>query len=742
MNPLISIINDNLYRITYGSRAEKSAAVLEVPEKPLDTQSETFTPASGPISFDIKTGSVSLNGPDFTLLTVSEPEFTEYEVRRSLGGETKIRKTVDGIKATVSGAETETVRTSRHAEIKFFFGDDCLFGLGSHEEGYPCLNGHVFHMIQENLRIAVPMFISDRGYAVLVDNTSYMKFDFTAAHEAKLYIDCADCVDIYLFTGKNSEIYANYRYLTGTTPMLPKWAFGYIQSKERYTCAQELVDVVSEYRRRGIPLDGIVQDWQYWGANLWGEKILDSSRYADFDRYIDQIHDMGAHVMISIWPNMSGDGENQTEFKEAGLLLRDGSVYNAFDEAGRDMYWKQARDGLFKYGIDAWWCDSSEPYDANWGGEVRRPQEESVERSISEFKKYIDDADINAYSLFHSRGIYEHQRRESDKRVLNLTRSGFVGQHRYATVTWSGDISASWETLRRQVHILQNYISTGEAYWNCDIGGFFVKKGGQWFWNGEYEGGCDDADYRKLYVRWLQFAAFTPMMRSHGADTPREIWRFGEPGTVFYDAIKKAIELRYTLMPYLYSVGAAVTLHGDMPVKPLALAFDDANLKPGSEGGCSETAFGEYLYGNELLICPVTGPGAEGIDVYLPEGLWYDFYTEEKYEGGRMYRIGTAIDSIPVFVKAGSIIPMAPVMQYCGETEDYDLTVKVYTGAEGAFELYEDAGDGYAYESGDYSLRSISYSDKTGRIDEKQAGSGKYEHRINYIYVGKDSSSL
>lgn len=727
MKPTVNEINKNLYRITYGNREKKSAAVSEVPQKEI-------TDAQGFGAYVFDSDSETLKSDK---LCISYPEFTDYEVRKSAGGETTIRQTVDGIKSTVSGGESELVRISRHAEMVFSFGDDILFGLGSHEEGYDCLNGHVFPMIQENMRIAVPFFISNKGYAVLVDNASYMSFDFTEEHKAKLYIDCADCVDIYLFDGTMEEIYANYRYLTGETPMLPKWACGYVQSKERYTCAQELVDVVSEYRSRRVPLDGIVQDWQYWGENLWGEKILDLSRYADFDKYIDKLHEMGAHLMVSIWPNMAGDGENQTEFREAGLLLGDGSVYNAFDEAGRTMYWKQAREGLFKYGLDAWWCDSSEPYDANWGGDTRRSQEESVERSVAEFKKFIDDADINIYSLFHSRGIYENQRKESNKRVLNLTRSGFVGQHRYATVTWSGDVSASWETLRRQVHILQNYISTGEAYWNSDAGGFFVKSGEPWFWSGEYENGCEDDNYRELYVRWLQFAGFTPMMRSHGTDTPREIWRFGEPGTMYYDAIRKAIELRYTLLPYLYSVNAAVTLKGEMPVKPLALAFDDDYIANAD----NSITFGEYMYGNELLVCPVTRPGITEMEVYLPKGIWYDLYTEEKYDGGRTITVSLTPDAIPVLVKAGSIIPTAPVMQYSGETDDYVISVRVYAGADGEFMLYEDAGDGYEYEQGEYCLRKISYSQETGTckvtdINENACGAG-YAHELEFVICGK-----
>ncbi len=489
--------------------------------------------------------------------------------------------------------------------------------------------------------------------------------------------------------------------------MLPKWAVGYIQSKERYVSAENLLDVARKYRELQIPIDGIVQDWMYWPGWLWGYKKFDESSYPDPCAMTDELHRMNFHLIISIWPNMSGDSADRLEFQNAGKLLRDNSVYDAFDSEARAFYWKQAYNQLFRYGIDGWWCDSSEPFDAVWHGETRPPLPERMKKSTDEFKKYIDDGKINAYSLAHSRGIYEGQRRNSDKRVINLTRSSYLGQHRYGTVVWSGDVSTTWETLRKQVRIAQNYIACGEAYWNTDIGGFFVRGGREWFRDGDYNEGVNDLGYRELYTRWLQFAGFTPLMRSHGTDTPREVWQFGERGTMFRDAIENAIKLRYMLAPYFYSVNAAVTFEGRMPITPLALAFPKDRTAHKISGG--------YMYGHEFLVYPVTHPTYYGMestkieypdrymDVYLPDGGWYDFYTNRFYEGGRFVRVECTIERISLFVHAGAIVPVSKVAQYVDE-EKGELEIRVYRGGAGKFVVYDDKGDGSIGERCDIGL--------------------------------------
>ena len=660
----------------------------------------------------------------------------EYAIYGTTGGLVETRETVDGVRSTVKEAERAFSRYSNHAKLTVKFSEEeSLYGLGSHEEGYASLRGQYVPLYQENMRIALPYFVSTKCYAYLFDCSSLMTFDGTDGRYGRFYFDSVDALDFYFICGEDfDDVCGGYRYLTGETPMLPKWAVGYIQSKERYVSEEDLLETARKYRQLGVPIDGIIQDWMYWQYNAWGEKRFDKSRYPDPAAMTKELHDMHMHLMISIWPNMSGESIDKAEFEAAGKMLGDHSVYNAFDEDARKLYWKQAYENLFSYGIDGWWCDSSEPFDAVWGGEERPPLPERMKKSTDEFKKYIDDSMINAYSLAHSRGIYEGQRGASDKRVINLTRSSYPGQHRYGTVVWSGDVSAAWETLRKQVRIAQNYISCGEAYWNTDIGGFFVRDGREWFRDGDFRNGADDLGYRELYTRWMQFAGFTPLMRSHGTDTPREVWQFGERGSMFRDAIEKAIQLRYSLSPYFYSLNAAVTSRGIMPLRPLALAFPNDRA--------AHNADGEYMYGHELLVCPVTHPmyyGADSteiksperyIDVYLPEGTWYDFYTEQKYDGSRYVRVDCTIDRIPLFVRAGSVIPMAPVMQYVDEDPNAECEVRVYCGKDGLFSLYNDAGDGYAYENGDCTVLDISYCEKTGEISEKLSGAEKYRRKI------------
>ncbi len=656
----------------------------------------------------------------------------KYDIYRAVGGVVSERVTVDGVRSSMSGGGRELTGSAYHASVSVTFADDeVVLGLGSHEEGYPDIRGRFIPLYQENMRIAVPYFVSSAGYAYLFDCTSMMTFDDRGGRGV-VYLDSVDAVDYYFIAGVDfDDVCRGYRTLTGATPMLPKYAVGYAQSKERYTCSDELVDVVAEYRKRGVPLDIIVQDWQYWRGSSWGDKVFDKSRYPDVSALTDALHKMGAHMMVSIWPNMSGDSENRREFENAGKLLGDGSVYDAFDEEARRIYWRQANDGIYSHGTDAWWCDSTEPFDAVWHGHERSELDERMKMSVGEFKKYLSDKIINAYSLAHSRGIYEGQRAVGDgKRVLNLTRSGYSGQHRYGTVVWSGDVSASWETLRRQVNIAQNYIACGEAYWNCDIGAFFVKKGYPWFCNGDYDGGCADDGYRELYTRWAQFAAFTPMMRSHGTDTPREIWRFGEPGGRYYDAIEKAIRLRYSLVPYFYSVNAAVTFDGTMPIRALALAFPDDENARGADG--------EYMYGHEFLVCPVTTPESENggtVEVYLPRGGWYDYYTEQYYDGGRTVKAAAPIDRIPLFVRAGSIIPTVEVMQYVDEVKNAPYEVVIYGGADGEFTLYDDSGDSYEYENGEYAMTHIRYNDADGAVTESLTGKMQYRHAVTYRIV-------
>ncbi len=688
---------------------------------------------------------VRFERPDKTPLSrVFGQDLKQYDIYRTVGGTAEERQTVDGLRVTLTDTERVFLRSAYHGKLNLCFEEDEeLFGLGSHEEGYHGLKGHYVPLYQENMRIALPYLVSTKGYAYLMDCNSCMTFDATERRYGRFQMDCVDVLDFYFIVGDDfDDVCRGYRVLTGVTPMLPKWAVGYIQSRERYVSQENLLETAEEYRRIGTPIDCIIQDWCTWPNNMWGYKCFDPERYPDPTGMMNRLHDMNLHLLLSIWANPSGESADQVELRNAGKLLGDGVTYNAFDPEARAIYWKQARDHLFCHGIDGWWCDASEPFDSVWGGEERPPMPDRMLKSTGEFKKYLDDGIINAYSICHSRGIYEGQRSVTDrKRVINLTRSGFPGQHRYGAIVWSGDVSANWDTLAKQVAIAQNYIACGEAYWNADIGGFFVTQWYQWFGDGDYPTGKDDLGFRELYTRWLQFACFTPFMRSHGTDTPREVWQFGERGTMFRDAIEDAIALRYRLAPYFYSLNAAVTFEGTMPITALALAYPHDRT--------ARTISGQYLYGHELMICPVTHPmyytaGSAEVtnpdrfmNIYLPDGGWYDFYTEEYVEGGRFIRVACDITRIPVFVRAGAILPVSPVMPYVDADPDAECEVRIYAGADGRFTLYNDAGDGYGYEQGEYTAVTITYDDQTGSVSEALNGVDTYRRRVSYRIIGK-----
>jgi alpha-D-xyloside xylohydrolase len=644
----------------------------------------------------------------------------------------------DGLRTRINGFRNVIDRRAYHTKLEFEWAEDeALYGLGSHEEDMFNLRGQHQYLYQHNMKAVVPVLVSTRGYGILIDNCSLMKFH-DDNEGSFLWSDVAAELDYYFIFGPEfDQIVQGIRHLTGKVPMLPKWAFGYIQSKERYQTQDELINIVREYRKRKLPLDCIVLDWRSWPDGLWGQKSIDPKRFPDPKEMMDSIHDLHARLMISIWPIMSPNGKNWQEMYQNGLLLGNQATYNAFQPEAQQLFWEQAREGLFSYGIDAWWCDCTEPFEADWKGVQKPESEDRLEINISEAKKYLDPEYINAYSLVHSKGIYEGQRKTStDKRVINLTRSAYAGQHRYGTITWSGDISASWKTLRNQIPAGMNFCVTGSPYWTLDIGGFFVKnKPELWFWSGDYEDGLDDLGYRELYVRWFQYGAFLPIFRSHGTDIAREIWRFGDPGTPFYDAMVKFLRLRYRLMPYIYSVIGMVT-HEDYTLMR-ALTFDFRHDPK------TYNIEDQFMFGPALMVCPVTQPmyyaaGSESLEdvekvrsVYLPAGSdWYDYWTGEFYLGGQTIIAPAPLNQIPLYARAGSIIPMGPDIQYSDEQPHAPLGLHIYPGQDGHFTLYEDEGDNYNYEQGAFTKIPIRWQEDHQRlvIDNRQ---GSYPGMIN-----------
>ncbi|MDE3105299.1 MAG: DUF5110 domain-containing protein, partial [Acidobacteriota bacterium] len=647
----------------------------------------------------------------------------------------------DGVRAAAAPAATVLDRMAFAARLEFEFQpEEALFGLGSHEEGYANLRGRVRELYQQNMKAVVPMLVSTRGYAVLLDCCSLMLFR-DDMEGSSWWADVVEELDYYVMAGATHDaLMESYRLLTGPAPMLPLWAFGYIQSKERYVTGAEMVEVVREYRARRVPLDAVVLDWKSWpNGPGWGQKSLDSMRFASGTAVADALHALHAHWMISLWPIMTGACEDQQEMQRGGHMLGNQATYNAFSAEARALYWKQAERGLWSRGVDAWWCDCTEPFEADWAGAEKPEPEVRLRINTEAAKQYLDAGDLNAFSLLHSQGIYEGQRSvTSHRRVLNLTRSAYAGQHRYGTVTWNGDICATWEWLRISIAEGVHFCATGEPYWSVDIGGFFVQHDPTlWFWRGSFNAGCrgltppdllapdcadtgcTDLGFHELYTRWLQYAVFLPMFRSHGTDAPREVWRFGEPGGRFYDTLVRFIHLRYELLPYLYSLASRVSRHGAAMLRSLALEFP-ADVVTHDIGT-------QFLCGPALLVCPVVepmyyGPGstplshAKTMAVYLPSGAdWYCFWSNRSFKPG-WHTVAAPLETMPVFVRAGSVVPMAEPVQHTGQLATAHCTLRVYAGADCSFAWYEDEGDGYAYEQGAFTLTPIAWSEATRRL--------------------------
>ncbi len=698
------------------------------------------------VSVERQSGEFTWMRPDSSVwLRERGKELAEIDVVHYMAdgdaSEVKRVKTVDGERSFVSSLKAEVVRKAYKGRIFFHWKEEeAIHGLGQAEEGIYNYRGHNQYLYQHNMRIPMPAFVSTEGYGILFDCCSLMTF-CGEGKQPYLFLDTVEQMDYYFMGGETMDgIVSCLRTLTGKAQLLPKWAYGYIQSKEQYYTAEELADVIRRYRNLQVPVDCVVQDWNTWEAGNWGEKIVDPKRYGNLRECMEEIHSMNAHAMVSIWPNMNVGGKNHQEFLEAGYLLNDNSTYNAFDEKAREMYWKQAKEGLFDQGFDAWWCDSTEPFSGpDWNGEMKREPWERFALVGNEHKKYLDPAQANAFALMHAKGMYENQRKDcEDGRVLNLTRSGYISGQKYAAMLWSGDTSASWESLRIQIVEGLNMGLSGYPYWTLDIGAFFtVKDAWQnrgcgnntnssklWFWQGEYNEGVRDKGYCELYTRWLQVGAFLPMFRSHGTDTPREIWNFGEKGTMFYDAIEKFIRLRYHLMPYIYSLAASVCMRDDTMMRSLLFDF------PGDkEAGKIEN---EFMFGSSFLVCAVTEPmyyEAENKKLdrekkwrcYLPEGCkWYDYWTNDCYEGGQYVTVDAPIDRIPLFVRAGAIIPTVRGLQYASQKPEEPVEVYVYSGADGKFILYEDEGDNYNFEKGIYATTEFIWKEKEHRLVVKE----------------------
>lgn len=745
-----------------------------------------------------------------------------------------------------------------HLEQNFIFDEhEAIFGLGQHQDGIMNYRGHEIRLVQVNTIACVPFFLSTKKYGILWDNYSDTRFDNkTDENVCKLWSEVGDAIDYYFIYGNNmDDLIAGYRDLTGQAPMFGKWAFGYWQSKERYASGEELLKTAKKFRELKFPIDNIIQDWQYWGKLGWNALIFDTAYFPKPEEMLSDLHEDNFHVMISVWSCFGNETRIHKELQENKLLFPDipynkGQYYDPYSAKGREIFWNHIKSGLFDKGIDAWWLDATEPeYYADFY------QQRNYERllkikntSIGTSARYL-----NPYSLATTQAVYEGQRKNtSDKRVFILTRSAFAGLQRNAAATWSGDIYAGWNVYRNQIAAGLNFCMSGIPYWTTDIGGFFVLP--------EYIS-CEDNNYKELYLRWFQYGAFCPLFRSHGTDTPREPWNFGDPDSWIYQSLLKYANLRYRLLPYIYSLSWKVTNNDYTIMRGLPMDFpDDTNVYHIND---------QFMFGNQFLVCPVTEnmyfdysssipsdnlfttnkqsggltaeyfkglnfenllytkvdpkiyykwrigapdncpadsfsvrwtgeiltnypgehefiiqttdgvrlwidgkividgwdnatrnnynakvkleagkkysikleyveisgeariiltifqpvkkpePGTFSIKngkyrhVYLPSGCkWMDFWNGKSYEGGNSIMANAPFDIMPLFVKAGSIIPMGPFIQHSTEKSPDPLEIRIYPGADGQFTLYEDENDNYNYEKGMYATIDFSWNDK------------------------------
>ncbi len=659
-------------------------------------------------------------------------------------------ETPDGIKEKIiPGAKTFDRNTYR-CRYSFKFDDnENLYGLGQFEDGYGSLRGQRLYLNQANRRIIIPYMISTRGYGLLFNMHSPLIFNDTASG-SYIYSVSSDAIDFYFVNGGDiAAAQKAYRFLTDKAAVLPKWAYGYMQSQERYETQEEIINVAKEYRNRHIGLDTMILDWCSWPEGQWGQKTFDESRFPSPEDMITELHDMNVHFMISIWPNFHESSADYREFEKKGLLLKNSNTYDPFTENGRKLYWKQANDGLYSRGVDAWWCDNSEPFDPSWTQKVKPEPSKLFDDYVEETSRHMDIDYSNTYGYFHAMGVYEGQRQENahiinsedskpvlwDKRVVNLTRSAYLGSQKFGTILWSGDIDAKWSVLKKQIAAGLNFCASGMPYWTLDIGAFFIKKGDFWYWNGEYERGFDDEKYRELFVRWYWFGAFLPIFRGHGTDIRRELFCCKNGKRAYYDSLLRANRLRYELFYYIYSYAGRCYVEDENIINPLAVDFGT------DERACAISD--QYMFGHEIMICPVYEPIEEGKDtvsrrIYLPEGNgWYDYMTKCRLAGGQYIDVDVPIDSIPIFVRDGSIIPRTDpdgLEVLSVETLRKEIELDVYGNGNRGFLFYDDAGDGYGYESGQYLLKNFEYDSDNGRVNENIINDGfKSEIRVTHI---------
>lgn len=530
-------------------------------------------------------------------------------------------------------------------------------------------------------------------------------------------------LDYYFIAGDNlDDVISGYRTLTGKSPVMPKWAMGFWQSREKYNTADEMLGALKGFRDRKIPIDNVVLDWSHWPQDAWGSHEFDRSRFQDPQAMVDSVHAMNARLMISVWPKFYTTTEHYKEFDKNGWIypqsvrdsLRDwiGSgylygFYDAYNADARKLFWKQMFEHYYKLGIDAWWMDASEP-------NIRDCTDMEYRKALCGPTALGPSTEyFNAYALMNAEAIYNGQRGiDNNKRVFLLTRSGFAGLQRYSTATWSGDIATRWEDMKAQIAAGLNFAMSGIPYWTMDIGGFCVENryvAGQQLWNNTKTENADYKEWRELNTRWYQFGAFCPLYRAHGQYPFREIWEIAPEGHPAYNSVVYYTRLRYSLMPYIYSLAGMTWLKDYTIIRPLVMDFT---------GDTAVNNIGDqYMFGPSLMVSPVYQYGARKREVYFPKSAgWYNFYTGKFQAGGERKNVDAPYERIPLYVRAGSIIPLGPEMQYADEKPAEHIKVYVYQGADAEFTLYEDENVNYNYEQGKYSVIPMTYNEATRQL--------------------------
>jgi alpha-D-xyloside xylohydrolase len=555
--------------------------------------------------------------------------------------------------------------------------------------------------------------------------------------DTSLWSEVGKGIDYYFVYGPElDKVIAGYRQITGPAPMMPEWIFGFWQSRQRYKTQQESLDVLAKYRSLGVPIDNIVQDWLYWREDQWGSHEFDPTRFPDTDGWIRDIHNKyHAHLTLSVWPKFYA-GTTNFEIMRAHHFLYEENLaddildwighpdtfYDAFNPDARKLFWSQISQKLFSKGVDGWWMDASEP------DMLPTPTLDGQRTHLHPNYLGTGAAMLNAYPLENARGIYEGQRQEKpDRRVFILTRSGFAGMQRYAATVWSGDTSSTWTAMQAQITAGLGFGLSGMPYWTMDSGGFSVPS--------RFSSGEDFDEWCELNARWFEFCAFVPLLRVHGEFPYREMWEFGGEASPTYVAELKFDRLRYHLLPYIYSLAGSVSRNGGTLMRALVMDFrSDTNVFNIGD---------EYMFGPAFLVNPVTTYQARQRPVYLPQtkGGWYDFWSGRFFDPAQTIDAPAPFDAMPLFVRAGSIIPFGPEIQYIGEKPADPLTVFIYAGADGDFTLYEDDGSTYKYEKGAFSQIPFHWDDANrtltiGKCEGSFEGMLK-ERTIQFVLVSK-----